>query len=193
MATYATLKADVATWARRSDLTSAIPAFVSLAEMEIYKTHQPPLRVREMETESSLTVTALTAAVPANYLEARYIKLDNTDRPTIQYMAPSKWDQYQSGFFTVVGDEIRLPADTSSNLKLVYLAQPAALVNDADTNDVLNAYYGIYLSATLKYAAAYVKDYASRDTFQLQLDAFISGAISNNKPVAAGPLTVQLG
>ena len=191
MATYATLRTDIATWARRSDLTSAIPTFVALAETEIFLTHVPPLRVRQMETEADLTVTSLSATVPADYLQARYIKLDNSDQNTILYVAPDKFNPYQYGFFTVVGDEIRLPSGIGSNLKLVYLAKPAALTNDADTNDVLNSYYGIYLSAALKYAAFYVKDYTSADTFQTQLDTFISGANLNNKPVAAGPLMVK--
>lgn len=190
MATFATLKADIAGWARRGDLTSAIPSFVALAEMEIFKTHNPPLRVRQMETEASLTVTSLTAAVPTDYLEARYIKLNDTDRTTILYTTPDNWNQYKSGYFTVVGDEIRLPSDITSNLKLVYIAQPAALTNDSDTNAVLDAYYGIYLSASLKHAAAYVKDFNAATTFAGQLDQFIAGAVGNNKSIAAGPLAV---
>lgn len=189
--TYATLKADIASWARRGDLTSAIPTFVALAETEIFRTHVPPLRVREMEAESGLTVTALAATVPADYVQARYIKLDNADQTTILYVTPDNFNPYKAGFFTVVGDEIRLPQGTSSDLKFVYLAQPSALTNDADTNAVLNAYYGIYLSGALKHAAAYVKDFNSASTFAGQMSEFINGAIMNNKSIAAGPLMVK--
>jgi hypothetical protein len=191
MATFATLKADIAAWARRSDLTAVIPSFVALAEVEIYRTHNPPLRVRQMETEADLTVTALAATVPANYLAARYIKLDNADQTTILYVTPDNFNPYKTGFFTVVGDEIRLPQGVSSPLKLVYLAQPAALSGDADTNDVLDNYYGIYLAASLKFASFYVKDFGAADNFQAQLSTFIIGAAANNKSVAAGPLTVK--
>lgn len=189
--TYADLKASITTFARRGDLVSAIPEFVSLAETEIYKTHKPPLRVREMEIESDLTVTGLAATVPTDYLEARYVKLDDSDQTTILYLPPSQWNPYQAGFFTVVGMELRLPNNTTSNLKLVYLARPATLANDSDTNDVLDAYYGIYLSAAMKYASVYVKDMAAAQIYQNQLDAYISGANDNNKSIAAGPLVVR--
>lgn len=189
--TYATLKSDVAVWARRSDLTSAIPSFVALAESEIYKTHAIPLRVREMEEEASLTVTGLTADLPADYLEARYIKLDDADKTTLLYMPPAQWNQYKEGFFTVVGTEVRLPNGVTSNLTLGYIAKPAALTNNTDTNAVLETYYGIYLSATMKYASVYVKDVASAQIYQTQLDTYMDGASKNNKPITAGQLVVR--
>lgn len=189
--TYATLKADIATWARRSDLTSAIPSFVALAESEIYKAHAQPLRVREMEAEVTLTVAGLAATLPNDYLEARYIKLDDADTTQLLYLPPERWNQHQSGFFTVVGLEVRLPSNTTSNLTLVYLAKPAALANDSDTNAVLEAYYGIYLSAAMKYASGYVKDVASAQTYQMQLDSYMEGASRHGKPITAGPLVMR--
>ena len=189
--TYATLKADIAQWARRSDLTGAIPSFVALAEMEIYKTHATPLRVREMEDEATLTVTGLVATVPTDFLEARYIKLDDNDHTTILYKSPESWNPHSTGFFTIVGDEIRLPNNVTSNIKIVYLAQPVPLVNDADTNSVLDNYYGIYLSASMKYASVYVKDLNSAPTYQTQLDTFLNAAARHSKPMTAGSLVVR--
>jgi len=189
--TYATLKADIATWARRSDLTAAIPSFVSLAEMEIYKTHASPLRVREMEDEAALVVTSLVATVPADFLEARYIKLDDSLQTTLLYKAPESWNRNCGGFFTIVDDEIRLANGVTSNITLVYCAQPAALANDTDTNEILEKYYGIYFSASMKYASAYVKDAASVAGYQGQLDIYMDGASRHGKPMTAGSLVVR--
>lgn len=189
--TYATLKTDIATWARRSDLTSAIPSFVALAETEIFKTHAIPLRVREMEQETTLTVTSGAATVPSDYLEARYIKLNDAEQTSILYMTPEKWNTNQNGFFTVVAGQIRVPNNVTSTLKLVYLAKPAALANDSDTNDVLENYYGTYLAGAMKYASVYVKDIAAAQTYQGQLDSYLDGAARHNKPTTAGSLVVR--
>jgi len=189
--TYATLKADIATWARRGDLTAAIPSFVLLAESEIYKTHAQPLRVREMETEATIVSTDLRAPLPDDFLSARYLKLSNAAETRLQYEAPEAWNESHSGYFTTVGSEVRLPTCAAGNALLVYLAKPAALSNDTDTNAILDAYYGIYLSASMKYASAYVKDVASVQLYQSQLDAYLDGAARHNKPITVGSLVVR--
>ena len=187
---YTTLQSDVATWARRSDLTSMIPSFIEFAEDEIFKTHETPLRVREMETEADLTVTGLVTSIPADFLEARYIKLDNSTRDTIFYVSPEKWKPSSAGYFTIVGDEIRLPTGTSSNLKLVYYARPARL-SDTATNAILDGYYAAYLNAALKFAYIYLRDQAKADAAQGTLSGFLNSANKQNAFNTAGSLQVK--
>lgn len=189
MATFATLKADIAAWMRRGDLTSVIPSLVALAETEIFQTHNTPLRVREMETTATLTVTDLIATVPDDYLDGRYIKLAN--ETVLNYLPANDWNSSKYSFYTVVGRTIMLPTGRSGDLTLVYWARPANLAVDADTNSVLNAYYGAYLKAALKQALLYVKDGAAAVVAQQELDAILSGA--NSKPVIAGSLQVRAG
>jgi hypothetical protein len=189
--TYANLKSDVAAWMRRSDLTAVIPSLVALAEQEIFRTHVYPLRVREMETEATLTITSSAATVPSNYVEAKSLRLTDTDTSLLLYRIPERWTSDSDGFFTVVGSEIRVPSSVTSNAKLVYMAQPAALSADSDTSSVLDTYYGLYLSATLKYASTYTKDDGRAQLFQGQLDAYLSVASKRNQPLTAGPLVVR--
>jgi hypothetical protein len=187
--TYATLKSDIAVWARRGDLTGAIPSFVALAESEIYKTHSNPLRVREMETNATVTVTGNSAPLPADFLEARYIRKDEIT-VSLSYTPPEEW-RSTSNFFTVIATSLKLPSGVSGTPTLVYLAKPAPLANDSDTNVILENYYGIYLSASMKYAAAFVKDLASVQLYQGQLDAYLDGANLHNKPITVGSLVVR--
>lgn len=186
--TYATLKTDIAAWMHRDDLTSVIPSFVALAETEIFKLSG--LRVREMETEADLTVTSLAATLPSNYLEARYIKQDNAGQRTLFYRPPEDWTQDHSGYFTVIGSEIRLPTGFTTDLKLVYYAKPAALSADGDTNSVLQSYYQAYLSASLKFAHIYAKDAECAQIQDAALTQFISEANAANRNTI-GPLAVR--
>lgn len=189
--TFADLKTDIAAWMRRSDLTTVIPSFVSLAEQEIYRIHANPLRVREMETEATLTITNSVATVPTDYLEAKSLKLDDVSESLLLFKVPEQWTSKSIGFFTVIGSEIRVPSSVTSDAKLVYTAQPAALVGDADTNAVLDAFYGCYLSAALKYASTYIKDDGRSQLFKGQLDEYLSVASKRNKTLTAGPLAVR--
>lgn len=188
--TYATLKSDIAAWTHRADLTGVIPSFVAMAETDIYKTGKPVLRVREMETEATLTVTSLTATLPSDFLEARYIKQDDSGERTLFYRPPEDWTQDHSGYFTIVGDEIRLPTGFTANLNLVYYAKPAAMSADGDTNSVLESYYQAYLSASLKYAFTYTQNLNAAQLHENALSSFISAANAANKNVI-GPLAVR--
>jgi len=189
MATYTSLQTDIATWARRSDLTALIPSFIALAENEIFRAHVTPLRVREMETEATLTVANLAASLPADYLDARYIKLDNSTRDTLYYFPPEKWKPSSYGYFTIVGNEIRLPTGVSNDLKLVYYAKPEPLATTA-TNTILDNYYTAYLEGALKFAFSYVRDTPKAQLAQGALDNFLATANLKNKVALAGPLFV---
>ena len=189
MATYTSLQSDIATWARRSDLTALIPSFIALAENEIFRAHVTPLRVREMETEATLTVANLAASLPADYLDARYIKLDNSTRDTLYYFPPEKWKPSSYGYFTIVGNEIRLPNGVSNDLKLVYYAKPEPLATTA-TNTILDNYYTAYLEGALKFAFSYVRDTPKAQLAQGALDNFLATANLKNKVALAGPLFV---
>ena len=189
MADYTSLQADIAQWSLRSDMGTLIPSFIALAEDEIFRMHVSPLRVREMETESDLTVSGLTATLPADFLEARYIKQDNAERDTLFYFPPESWKPYSSGYFTIVGDQIRLPTGMPSNLKLVYYAKPDPLATTS-TNTILTKYYAAYLEAGLKFLYTYLRDAAKIQAAQMALDTYLATANMRNKPASAGGLRV---
>ena len=64
LVTYTDLQASVAAWLKRSDLTSAIPDLITLAETEIFR----KLRTYEMETAFVGTIAATGyMSLPANY------------------------------------------------------------------------------------------------------------------------------
>jgi hypothetical protein len=63
------LKAAVAEWLNRDDLTASVPDFITLAESRINRT----LRVAEMEKTAETFLTGGTASLPPDWLEPRRI------------------------------------------------------------------------------------------------------------------------
>jgi hypothetical protein len=70
LSTYAELKTSIGDWLNRSDLTSVIPDFISLAEAQVERT----LRTRQMIVRANASFDAQYGAVPADFLETKSLK-----------------------------------------------------------------------------------------------------------------------
>jgi len=66
LSTYTELKASVADWLNRTDLTTIIPDFIALAEAQIERT----LRTRQMIVRTTASIDTEYSAVPADFLES---------------------------------------------------------------------------------------------------------------------------
>lgn len=71
---YNSLVTAVTDYLARSDLTPFIPNFIQNTEEKLYGT----LRIRTMETALTGTIANGVLAVPADYLELKYIYLDSS-------------------------------------------------------------------------------------------------------------------
>jgi hypothetical protein len=71
LTTYTELKTSIGDWLNRSDLTNAIPDFISLAEAQVERT----LRTRQMIVRANASFDAQYGAVPADFLETKSLKL----------------------------------------------------------------------------------------------------------------------
>ena len=73
---YAALKAEIADWLDRSDLSSQIDTFIDLAEEH----HRRNLRVRQMisRATASLSTSTRYLALPTNYVHMRILRLMTT-------------------------------------------------------------------------------------------------------------------
>jgi len=189
--TYANLKADIASWTHRDDLTSQIATFTYLAEQDIYRSHANSLRVREMETEATITITSGIGPLPTDFLQARYLRIVGNPDKTYKWMPPQDWTVFQDGFFTVIGSDIHLPNSATGVCKLVYCAMPAALASDADTNTILTNYYAAYLYAALKQAYIFVRNGEEAMRYTAMLDNELAMANQHNRQTVAGPLVVR--
>ena len=165
LTTYTELKASIADWLNRTDLTAAIPDFISLAEAQIERT----LRTRQMIVRANASFNVEFGATPADFLEVRSFKLSGTNPPTpLSFMTIDALDAESTKFtasgrpkfFGIVGGQFRLVPTPDSNYatELTYYAKLSKLSASVATNFILSASPDIYLYGALLQAAPYLQD-----------------------------------
>lgn len=183
IATFVDLKAQIATYLNRSNLTSQIPIFVQLAETRIYYGNKEapfvsePLRIQAMEQSYDVAISAQTAALPSDYLAHRRLYITGC-QGRIDFMSPPAfWDKYFSGAssqpknFTIEAGNLVFGAvpDASYTGKLLYYRKFSALAADTDTNWILANAPGAYIQGALIEAYRFVRN---MDQAQAALNAF---------------------
>lgn len=157
LSTYAQLKAAVADWCHRTDLTAQIVDFIALAESQIRR----DVRCRAMQILATGTLTGETLAQPTRYLEADRLLLADSEQ---SFVAPGVYAQLQEDsstrqVFTHMGTNLYiLQGSSGDTYSLLYWQQFAPFSADADTNWLLANAPEIYLSGALVQAGEYLND-----------------------------------
>ena len=162
LATYTNLLAAAASWLARSDLTSQIPDFVTLAQARINR----DVRAQAMETKSaSFSINGEYVNVPADFLEAKHFYIPGSPNRVLSRADEEHFSDYQTTdkprYFAVVGTQFRfapVPAATYT-ATLVYYAKPATLAaTTQETNSLFPANADLYLYATLLEAESFIQN-----------------------------------
>lgn len=160
--TYANLKAEIALFMARTDLTSEIDTFIDLFEAWANRN----LRVRQMEAEATATA-AEYIALPTDYLELRDIQVQSSPRRQLQYVTPEYADLVDSdgtagdpSYYTIIGNQFRLvpPPSGSDSVRIGYWQRIPALSGSATTNWLLTEWPDAYLWGSVMQARAYLPD-----------------------------------
>lgn len=159
--TFAELQTAIANWLVRDDLTAVIPDFIRLFEVRVNRT----LRVRQMETIATLSPTGGLAALPADFLEWKYLTYTGTTAVNLEYVTPAVMTQMYPdtpadipAVFTINANGIQVMPTTSDSLTLGYYASIAALSDSNTSNWLLAAYPDAYLFGSLVEGNAYVME-----------------------------------
>lgn len=163
LATYTQLVAKLATTLARSDLTSDIPDFVTLAQARINRR----VRAQAMETKSaSFSINGEYVNVPSDFRQVIHFYLNTTPRKTLKsYDAEGMTDNYTTSdepkYFQVVGTQFRfspVPASTYT-ATLIYHAKPATLATTTqETNSLFPTNCDLYYYGSLLEAEAHIAD-----------------------------------
>lgn len=192
IATYAQLKTAVASWVNRTDLTSIIPDFVSLAEASIRR----DIRARDQLTDYTATLASEAATLPSDLLEIRHVKATVSGYPKVlDFVAESIYDTQPEAaeptFYTVAGNTIKVQGGSACVIS--YWAKYDAFSADADTNWLLTNSPDVYLFACLVEANDYLRDDVARDR---NLDRYKRAAAEFNanekKALFSGPMRVRV-
>lgn len=169
--TYTELTDAVANWLERSDLTSRIPEFVTIAESRINR----DLRIRMMETSTDITIDAQTEALPTGYVQAKRFYIDSSPDQVLSYVTPDKfwssWGSQTAGkpeIFTIEGNNFVFgpTPDTTYTGKLLYYKTLTAVATTTSGNTLFSVHPEIYLYGALAEAYGYLME----DSEQLKYD-----------------------
>jgi hypothetical protein len=135
-----------------------VPQFsgiLALAEQRMYYggSSVAPLRIREMESTTTLTFVDGQSNLPDGYLDKRALYWRGAQTVSVSYEPPSVFypaEADRAGFpyplaYTIEGNTIILPGKTAGTGQLLHYAKAEALEGEADTNDILATFPGVYL------------------------------------------------
>lgn len=164
---YTELKASIADWLNRDDLTAQIPDFISFAEARLNRT----LRTREMLTRRRTVTTDGFIALPFDYLETYQLQLpaNATQTPDpLTYIGPDEAARYKAQgitgntrYYTIIDGAFELipaPSSPGAELTITYYAKVPSLSASQATNWLLTKAPDLYLYATLANAAPYLQN-----------------------------------
>lgn len=164
LSTFTELKASIADWLNRSDLTSVIPDFVKLAEQDIERD------LRSEVTRAALSLTSGAVSLPAGLGELRSVRLnDGVYQGNIELVTPEHLADYRVAYGTstgipkwasvVDGTLLLVPTpDTTRTAEIVYFDVLSPLVATTnETNAVLTAAPDLYLYGSLFHACVYLQ------------------------------------
>lgn len=160
--TYTNLTSSLATVLHRSDLTSSIPDFITLAEDKLNKR----LRIRAMENRVTASVSSEYMALPTQFLAVKNLQVNSSPRTLLDYATPEILDRKYPDptivdtprFYTFVGGQIQLAPvpDTTYTIEMDYY-KSWAIATDG-TNWLLTNAPRCYYYGALMEAAAFLKD-----------------------------------
>ena len=165
LTTYDELKASIADFLNRDDLTSVIPDFITMAEAEM----QRRIRHWRQEKRSTGELDTQYSAMPADFLEVISFHISSGDYKSLELISRAQMQdrRYRSGdtsgkpaFYAITAGEIEVypTPDGTYTAELYYYSRIPALSASNTSNWVLEYFPDAYLYNSLVHSAPYLKD-----------------------------------
>jgi hypothetical protein len=180
-ASYSNLQATIASYLARSDLTTQIVDFISLAEARLAR----ELRTRKMlvVARADTVAGAETIGLPTDFLEMRDVHLRTTPASAVKYLSPNAFfatarttDSGKPLNYTVLSSEIQFAPipDTVYSTQMLYYYKPPVLSDTNSSNIFLANYPDALLYAALGEAEPYLMNDSRLATWASMYDRAIS-------------------
>ena len=195
---YDGLKASIADFLNRSDLTATIPDFIVLAEAQMMRRFVarqrqgfPIPRRLVLRSDASIAGGDEFIAVPTDFFGPIDFVLKGTPEIVLDYLDPTNFKQWKAAnslmgqaplYYTVVGGEFQLypVADQAYTAETTYIKRLAAA--SSATNWILQDYPDAYLYGALVQSAPYLKDDSRATTWGVLFTAALDD-ICNADPM----------
>ncbi len=177
---YAALKTAIADWLNRSDLTTVIPDFITLAEAEIKR------RLRRTSIKDEIDVDDVEVDLPTNLAELRSIRLitgsPSQDVPlrrcTPEMLNERKAREGATGRptdFAIVAGKLNVAPepDATYTAEIVYFESVDPLSTSNTANSILDEAPDAYLFGSLMQAEPYLEHDERIATWKAKFDAAI--------------------
>lgn len=194
---YANLKAAVIRLSGRDDLTESMDDFIQLAEHAFYHNGAEALRVREMDTDTTLTASTTDrtlATLPTDFIEIHRIRIEIESELYKLTYQPAQIMELRSGtgrpYYYTIHDEIEfdIVCDQAYSVYLDYYSEITGLSSAAPTNDILTHFPEVYLHGILWKMYGTIASEEQKANFHKQefLEA-IKGANAEGRKGRRGP------
>ena len=200
-ATYSDLQTSIANYLARSDLTSIIPDFITLAENRLRR----ELRIRQMlKSVTTATVASdATVELPSDFLEVRDFVVQTNPLTPLSYSSPSSLSNdpraSQVGVpksYTILANDFLLSPvpDGVYTARLLYYAAPAYLSGANTSNVFLNVAPDGLLYGALVEAEPYLMNDARINTWGSMYDRAITSLTKSDEEgqYSGVPLAMKL-
>ena len=186
LGTYSDLSTAITSWMEgRADIAAQFDDFLLLAESDINRL----LRVREMETSTSLTPDSDgKATLPSGYLEWRAVIWTGSPRRELKLIDPMQAEHLYGyresdtpNHFTVSGSTLQVFPVSTTAISLMYYTAVPALTSSATTNWLLTKAPNVYVFNICRYASAWLRNEPDEATFEARFMAAIERLMADDK------------
>ena len=158
--TYSELQTAIQSWLARTDLATVAVDWITLFEAAANRR----LRVRQMETSTTLTPVSGSVSLPSDYLSWRRVTSSGSPLQELEYVTPTylNWafpggSVANAAVFTIEGSTLKVRPSSDTALDFDYFQKIPAL--SIATNWLITAYPDAYLFGSLYHAYEYIRDY----------------------------------
>jgi hypothetical protein len=169
ISTYAELKTAISDWGKRGDADGKLDTFIDLCESDLWR----DLRIRDMETRATGSLSGRTLALPSDYLELRKLWLTTNPSRELTYRTPESMfvlsgSGYPSDFTITDQIEFNKSPDGTYGYELAYYKSLTPLSSSNTTNGALTRYPQVYLWGCLKHYFDWARDNEQAMKFEMK-------------------------
>lgn len=165
LSNYTELKASIADFLNRDDLTTVIPDFITLAEAQINR----DIRHYEMENRATADLDQQYLDRPSDWLETIRINITSGGTRTLDLLSAASMSDKRAGAENTTGEpkfyrhaerafEVFPSPDGTYEVELLYYQKIPALSDGNATNWLLTDHPDIYLYGALMHSAPYLAE-----------------------------------